>query len=295
MERIDLIMKLHTKNYIGRLLALVLALGCMTIHASAQAPCESAVATGAYRHPGTGSIEDSGGTGSEALGQSMVTSVVSPEALMETASDGTLYLSLRFNLMSNISKTELSVQAPGASGWTPVSYEVTGEGEDSRDFRIPVPAKDAIIRAECFVDAMGRAVVFFVTVDDFTSGNTGNFATMDDAQLSTKDEAGDSVVGLVTGGADKAPSDSNGSAVSNDSASMQEVFVTGRVWIMLFLLVFCAQLLACLTFWGLKTLIASHKATRSQNPLPPVKEDAPEEDIDFSEKLWEEDWEAVKK
>lgn len=301
MERIDLIVKLNTKKYIGSLLALVLVIGCMTIGvAAAPAPCESAVATGSYRHPGTGSIEDSGGTSSEALGQSMVTSVVSPEALLETASDGSLYLSLRFNLMSNISKTDLAVQKPGESSWTPVTYEVTATDEDSKDLRIPIPAKDVIIRAECFVDAMGRAVIFYVTVDNFTSGNTGSFAQMDadkppvqsanSANGSGNSVIGDDVVGLVTGGSGKAPAASDSTSVKEGDAPMQEVIVTGRVWFMLFVLVFCTQLLACLTFWGIKTLICTHKTARPRKNIPPLPDEA-EEDTVFSDDLWDEDWE----
>lgn len=303
MERIDLIVKHNTKKYLCSLLALVLVLGCMTIGAAAaEAPCESAVASGLYRHPGTGNIEDSGGASSEALGQSMVTSVVTPEALMETASDGSLYLSLRFNLMSNISKTELAVQKSGESGWTPVTYEVTGEGDDTKDFRIPVPAKDAVVRAECFVDAMGRAVIFYVTVDNFTAGNTGNFARMDadktpaqstNTNSSGSSVIGDDVVGLVTGGSGKATAASDSANTVEGKEPMQEVIITGRVWIMFFLLVFCAQMLACLAFWGIKALITSRKTSRPRKNLPPIP-DEPEEDVDFSDELWDEEWEETK-
>ena len=308
MERIDFIVKVYAKKYICSLLALVLVLGCMTIGAAAATlPAESAVATGSYRHPGTGSVEDSGGESSEALGQSMVASVVSPEALVETASDGTLYLSLRFNLMSNISSTKLSVQKAGEAAWSPVDYEVTATGEDSKDLRLPFPAKDAIVRAECFVDAMGRAVVFYVTVDKFTPGNSGNFAQLDSDHLPAKSSGtsksdssviGDDVVGLVTGGsgnvpAPKADGTASGSASDQEDAPMQEVIITWRVWVMFFVLVFCAQMLACLCFWGIKTLISNRKNPRSRDSLPPLPEE-PDEDMDFLNEVWDENWEETK-
>lgn len=306
-------MKYHLKKYLCSLLALVLVLGCITIGAAAaQLPAESAVATGSYRHPGSGKIEDSGGESSEALGQSMVTSVVSPEALMETAPDGTLYLSLRFNLMSNISSTKLSVQKSGETSWSPVEYEVTATGEDSKDLRIPFPAKDAIVRAECFVDAMGRAVVFYVTVDGFTPGNSGNFAQLDSEHLPSKSSGstsksdsnviGDSVVGLVTGGSGNTPSSGNSAnAVGNTvggtsekgNAPVQEVIITWRVWVMFFLLVFCAQMLACLCFWGIKTLISSRSNSAARKPLPPLPDES-KDDMDFLEENWDDNWEEIK-
>lgn len=304
MERIDFIVKLNATKHICSLLALVVILSCMTIGvAAAPLPAESATATGSYRHPGTGSIEDSGGSSSEALGQSMVTSVVSSEALLETAPDGTLYLSLRFNLMSNISSTKLSVQKPGETSWSPVSYEVTATGEDSKDLRLVVPAKDAIIRAECFVDAMGRAVIFYVTLDNFTPGNTGKFAQLDSEQLPTQPAnspsaggsvIGDDVVGLVTGGSGNAPANTTSGNVSSEQEDtpMQEVVITWRVWVMFFILVFCAQMLACLCFWGIKTLISSRMHSKSRNSLPPLPEDS-DDDMDFSEDDWDENWEEM--
>ncbi len=295
MERIDLTLKLHTKKFLCRMLCAAMAVGFMVMGAAAvSAPCESAVATGSYRHPGTGSIEDSGGEGSEALGQSMVSSVVSPEALLETAADGKLYLSLRFNLMSNISKTTLAVQKSGDSAWTPAVYDITAEGEDTKDLRLEIPAKDAVIRAECFVDAMGRAVIFYVTVDDFSAGNAGGFAQLDAAQSpkptsgsSNTVEKNDNVVGLVTGGTGKqtqVPADPQN---TRSDENVQQITVTGKVWLMFFVLVFCAQLLACLAFWGIRTWVLSRKAPQVSRSLP----EEPDEEPDFSEELWEEDWE----
>ena len=284
--------------------ALVLALLCsfaFNVFAEA-APCESATAAGHYRHPVSGTIEDSGGESSEALGQSMVDSVVGPEALLETASDGSMYLSMRFNLMSNISDTHISVQSPGDSDWTDVTPVRTAEGEDSADLRIPVPGKDVIVRAQCFVDAMGRAVVFYVTVDNFTAGNNYDFAQID-ADYKPGDSApagtvvpagGDDVVGLVTGGSGTAAKPAAPAEQSNgqsSSAVSGEIIISGRVWVVFFVLVFCAQLLACLAFWGLKALI-DHVAGRRAAVVEEEEESAflPDEDEDFSTDFMDSEW-----
>ena len=275
--------------------ALVLALVfCFSLSAfAAKADCESAVATGLYRHPVTGAIEDSGGESSEALGQSMVTSVVDPSALLETAADGSLWLSVRFNLMSNISDVKLHVQKPGQTDWTPVDFESTAKGADTEDLRLPFPSKDSILRAECFVDAMGRAVVFYVTLDDFTPGNSGGFVQMDadaaPAAGTGVQPSGNRVSGLVTGGENSV---SVQAAAASDGSSVP-VYISGRVWVMFFILVFCAQLLACLAFWGLKTLVQRGRDKRAQpSGLPaasPYTDEDGEFDADFGDMDWEDD------
>ncbi len=284
---------------------LLLVLSCLAFSVfAAEVPCESATATGSYRHPVTSDIKDSGGESSEALGQSMVTSVVDSNALVETAPDGQLYLTMRFNLMSNISRTEFSVQKPGDSQWTTVQAETTAKGDDSADLRIPIPAKDAIVQAACFIDAMGREVVFYVTVDNFTQGNTGNFVRMEDSDVPAKSQEsanssgsgstviGDDVPGLVTGGSNTAvkPTGTETEA-SKPTENVQEVIISGKVWIMFFVLVFCAQMLACLCFWGIKTLVCN-RLHSSKKPLPPVDEDEPE-NADSPEDLWDENWEEM--
>ena len=299
-------------KFCSLLLALVLAAGLTAPGAAAaEAPCESAVATGCYRHPVTGVIEDSGGESSEALGQSMVNSVVSTDALIETTADGRMYLSLRFNLMSNISDTDFRVQKPGDTSWTPVAAERTAQGEDTANLRLPIPGKDAIVRAECFVDAMGRPVVFYVQLGTFASGNAGNFVRMDENSGPSATAAAQNpetpslpgsgpvsggtavsdgeVAGLVIGGSGTTPSDASGQPAGE--ADGREVIISGRGWTMIFLVVFCAQILACLAFWGIQSLISDKKDRR--RPMPREAE-APREEPDFSDEDWEKVWEETK-
>lgn len=289
-------MKNNTLKRISACAAMLMVLvGCLAFHAFADnISSEGASVHASYRHPVTDKIEDSGGESSEALGQSMVTSMVDPQGLLESDAEGNLYLSVRFHLMSNVSKVELAVQKPGDSEWTQPSWESTAKGDDSEDFRIAVPSKDAVIRARCFVDAMGREVVFFVTADQFTAGNPGGFAVLQAGDKPAASASGskdsaipDNTVGLVTGGSNKAAAQQT--TVSN--AKPQQVEISASVWVMFFVLVFCAQLLACLAFWGLKTLVTRFLEQRSQQGTAAFPETQPDEqdlDVDFLDSNWEE-------
>lgn len=280
---------------------LLMLVGCLAFRAFAEnVTSEGASVHASYRHPVTDKIEDSGGESSEALGQSMVESMVDPQGLLETDADGNLYLSVRFHLMSNVSKVDMAVQKPGDSEWTQASRESTAKGDDSEDFRVAVPSKDAVIRARCFVDAMGREVVFFVTADEFSAGNPGGFAVMkvgDKSASGASANGGSAIpentVGVVTGGSNKASQQAVtvSTVPTAKQAPVRDVELSASVWIMLFVLVFCAQLLACLTFWGLKTLITKKFAQSSQQTeLPAPAADASEEDfdMDFLDSKWEE-------
>ncbi len=297
-------MKHNTLKRISACAAMLLVLiSCLAFHAFADTiPGQGASVHASYRHPVTDKIEDSGGESSEALGQSMVDSMVDSQGYLETDADGNLYLSVRFHLMSNVSKVELAVQKSGDNEWAQASWESTAKGDDSEDFRVSIPSKDAVIRARCFVDAMGRDVVFFVTADQFTAGNPGGFAALKEGEKpaantsAQKDTAiPDNTVGLVTGGSGKAATQPS-TVVANDKQTRQ-LEISASVWVMLFVLVFCAQLLACLAFWGLKTLATRMLEKRDQaaNALPDSEtkadaEDAAAEDfdMDFLDSDWEE-------
>ena len=306
-ERKDRMMKHKLMKRISACAAMLLVLiSCLAFHAFAdEVSGQAAVVHGLYRHPTTNQIEDSGGESSEALGQSMVTSMVDSQGLLETDAQGNQYLSVRLHLMSNVSKVELLVQDAGQGEWAQASWESTGKGDDSEDFRIAVPGKDAVIRARCFVDAMGRDVIFFITADQFTAGNPGGFATLQagektpaDTFVQNSSAIPENTVGLVTGGSGKGNSQNTvaGNVQTGEESTIQQVEISASVWVMLFVLVFCAQLLACLAFWGLKTmaerLLERH---RQENTSPDSKtdtdsEDAEDEafDMDFLDSDWEE-------
>lgn len=168
--------RLHRRSFFLLAVTLACVILLSGIQTTARAAEEDYTVSvhGMYRHPESGKIEDSGGESSYALGQSMVESVVDSVGLLQ-ASDGTWVLSLRFHLMDSISKVSLTVQESGKTNWSETDVQETGSGEETKDFCVLLPAKQSVIRAECFVDVMGRSVVFYITYDNLTTGNTTDF------------------------------------------------------------------------------------------------------------------------
>ncbi len=126
-----------------------------------------ATASPSYRNPVTGVIEDSGGEDSEVLGQSMTESATYSSALVEVDPDGSTYVTIRLQMMDNIESVSFDVDD------SYVSYTIMQEdyGSNTADFRIPVNSEYSVIRCSMYVTAMGRDVVFFITVSDLQSGS----------------------------------------------------------------------------------------------------------------------------
>lgn len=259
-------------------------------------PCKSATATGSYSHPHTGIIEDSGGESSKALGQSMVSNVVDTNALIETLDTGDYLFSIRFHLMNSLSDIRLYTQMPGDTSWKSISFEQTASGDDTGDFRFQVSDTDTIIKAECKVDAMGRYVVFYITLSNFTDGNSGHFVQMEvpetpastqdyvepdsekEAAFETESEAVSEIQsesdvvsssdplrdaeGLSIGGSATSKTTSISEeatpTAANAKLSPQELNISASVWFMLFVILFCSQLLAGLALLGCKYLISCY-------------------------------------
>ena len=135
----------------------------------------TATATGHYKNPNTGVIEDAGGEDSEVLGQSMVESAVMPQALVEVDPHGNTYITVRLGLVG--SSSNLKFQVDGS----PVSSKVTQEdfGNDTADFRMSVNSEHSVIRVSMYVEPMGRDVVFFITVSGLQKGS-GDFVSFVD-------------------------------------------------------------------------------------------------------------------
>ena len=251
-------------------------------------PCRSATATGSYSNPSTGVIEDSGGKENEALGQSMVANVVDSDALIEENPSGGYSVSLRFHLMNSLSKFEFSIQEPGNSEWKTVNSEQTASGDDQGDLRLPVDSEESIIRTECYVEDMGRSVIFYVTLSDFEEGNRGGFAQMDS---DSADEL-QNVTGLTTGGDTSASSGTAGTEAvtlttdTDHSATVkpQDLNLSAGVWWMLFVTVFCANIMASLLILGVKLLLqqfADRKKWENEET------DEEQESIELPEEDWE--------
>ncbi len=162
-----------------------------------------------YKHPVTGEIEDPGNN--EGIGQGMTESVLNPTALLEKTADGKLYATVRFYLAEYISEVEFWTQERGGSDWNSVSFTIMQEnlgGEYCTDYRLEIPAEDAIVRSSFYVSPMGRKVIFYMDFSDLKEGN------------------GDFVVGVDTGdgsasGGNISASAGNGSAKSLSTESNQ--------------------------------------------------------------------------
>ncbi|HJD23272.1 MAG TPA: hypothetical protein H9694_03905 [Firmicutes bacterium] len=168
------------KRAIGSVLAaFALAAGMACMPASAASPgVYTAAAASHYKHPTTGTIEDSGGEGSYVLGQSMTESALNKSALVEVDSSGNTWVTIRLNLMDNIEDPQFQVDANRDGSFSSVSAAVMQEDftENTTDFRMPVPSENAIIRCNMYVIPMGREVIFYITVGSLAAGS-GDFVT----------------------------------------------------------------------------------------------------------------------
>lgn len=159
-------------KYLWLFIVLIMMGNTVSIHAS-NAGIYLADATAHYAHPVTGEVEDPGNNAG--IGQSMTENVLSSSALIEIDTNGKIYATVRLFMTDQISKVEFWTQKRGASGWNSVSATIMQEnagGKLSNDYRFAIPAENAIVRTSCYVDAMGRAVVFYFDFSGLKSGSS---------------------------------------------------------------------------------------------------------------------------
>lgn len=203
-------------RFIGIAAALALAVCAFALQMGAAFGAEPAPAEGIapgtyilaahpyYAHPVTGVMEDSGQN--PGIGQGMTESVLGKEALLEVYGDGSMYVTVRFALMDNIQDIRLSVQEDAEADYVPVGFEtvkedVAGEGVDAKaDLRFAAPSVSAIVRAEFFVTAMGRDVIFFMDFSDPVPGS-GDFVTTDEAPAGGGEDVADAGAAGASGDA----------------------------------------------------------------------------------------------
>lgn len=128
-----------------------------------------------YRHPVTGVVEDAGNN--EGIGQGMTESVLNPVALVEKDAEGRLYVTVRFYLAEYISNVKFWTQERTATDWSQVSSAITQEnlgGEYCTDYRLEIPAEDAVVKSSFFVAPMGRDVIFYMDFSGLSEGS-GDF------------------------------------------------------------------------------------------------------------------------
>lgn len=131
-----------------------------------------ATATPHYRHPQTGVIEDSGGDGSAVLGQSMTDSATYKQALVEVDSSGNTFVTVRLQLMDNIQNPQFQVDGSAVSA-TLMQEDYSA---NTADYRMKVNSENSVIRCNMYVIAMGRSVIFYITVSNLQPGS-GDFIT----------------------------------------------------------------------------------------------------------------------
>lgn len=157
----------------GMVVMLVLVAGITSVPAlAASNGIYIATATPHYKHPTTGKIEDAGGDGSAVLGQSMTESATYKKALVEVDSAGNTYITVRLQLMDNIQNPQFQVDGKAASA-TLMQEDYTN---NTADYRMKVNSENSIIRCNMYVTAMGRDVIFYITVSNLQSGS-GDFIT----------------------------------------------------------------------------------------------------------------------
>lgn len=174
----------NRKRKIQRVVVFLLAILCIVntmapTVAAEQAKVYVTKATSYYKHPVTGEVEDIGKN--EGLGQPMTESVLHPKALLEVDSSGKLYATVRFFLTDHISEVSFSTQKRGETSFKKVSYEITQEnigGTYCSDYRIQIPSEDAIVRAQIYITAMGREVIFYCDFSNKKAGKGDFIATV---------------------------------------------------------------------------------------------------------------------
>lgn len=169
--------KLYCTNFFKTLCSMVVMLalvaGITAIPAyAASHGIYTATATPHYRNPLTGKIEDSGGEDSEVLGQSMTESATYTKALVEVASNGNTYITVRLKLMDNIQNPTFNVDGNSVSA----SLMQEDYSANTADYRMKVASENSVIRCSMYVVPMGRDVIFFITVSNLNSGS-GDFVT----------------------------------------------------------------------------------------------------------------------
>ncbi|WP_455257256.1 heme-binding Shp domain-containing protein [Peptoniphilus asaccharolyticus] len=164
-------------------------------------------ATPYYSHPVTGVIEDAGNN--PGIGQGMTENVLHQQAFLEEV-DGVYFLTVRFNLASYIKNETFAVQNRGDSDFYSTAAEIVKSSADSKDYRFEVPSKNVIVRASFFVEPMGRDIVFYFDVSNFTKGNT-DFVPMEETDFS-QDE---NILETETHGESEIGSIQNNSSIEN--------------------------------------------------------------------------------
>ncbi len=130
-----------------------------------------------YVNPDTGVSDDGGDT---STGEGMCRNAVYTDSFYEFE-DGKHYVTIRLKLISFIKNIAFQVQQVkgDSNSYQEVGYTVKGENRDenTKDFRLELPAADALVKPSFFVGPMKRDVIFFMRINpDTVRKDDGSFA-----------------------------------------------------------------------------------------------------------------------
>lgn len=210
------------------LLALALAFGVSVPPAfAAQSAVFTATAAPSYENPATGAVEDSGGAGSAALGQSMVIGITGTQAFVERDVDGKVFVTMRFSQADSIGEVKVASDTSGSGTYgEEVVAEIVREdaANNQADYRFPSASESATLRVSMYVEPMGRSVLYFVKLSDLKEGNAADFVQSVEPGQGSADGAASSGTSAASS-TDAAASSSNETAVPTTDST--DSFSTG--------------------------------------------------------------------
>lgn len=156
-------------------IALVVSAGAFvgTAHAATSA-VYTATTVPTYQNPVTGTIEDSAGTSNVALAESMTSGCTYPAALVEKDTAGNTFVTLRFKLADQVGQMQFWADTDGNGSFaeTAATQMQTDTANNTADYRFQVPSEASNVRVSMYVNPMGRAVIYFVSLTGLVEGNT---------------------------------------------------------------------------------------------------------------------------
>ncbi|MDD7369989.1 MAG: heme-binding Shp domain-containing protein [Berryella intestinalis] len=138
----------------------------------------TATANPSYSNPDTGAVEDAGGSAQSALGTSMVQSITGQQAYVEKDVDGAVFLTLRMAQAAEVGAVSIASDVDHDGTFDeaqPAQVMKNDAAENKVDVRARIAGEQATLRVNMYVNAMGREVVYFVTLSDMREGNAAGF------------------------------------------------------------------------------------------------------------------------
>lgn len=212
----------------------------------------TATANPSYSNPDTGAVEDAGGSAQSVLGTSMVQSITGQQAYVEKDVDGAVFLTLRMAQAAEVGAVSIASDVDHDGTFDeaqPAQVMKNDAAENKVDVRARIAGEQATLRVNMYVNAMGREVVYFVTLSDMREGNAAGFvetvvpgeggAAAPSAQASASEPAADRAEGQQAAVAEGAAASGvkeytgDGAAVSgsaqNDAGSLNYPAIVGGI------------------------------------------------------------------